>query len=58
MTYLIAVDVGTSGTKTALYDASGRRLAEATAEYSVSRPYPAWAEMDVDDWWRAVCATV
>jgi xylulokinase len=58
MTYLIAVDVGTSSTKTALYNAAGQRLAEASVEYPVSRPQPDWAEMDVDDWWRAVCITV
>jgi xylulokinase len=58
MTYFIAVDLGTSSAKTALYDADGRRLAEAAAEYVVARPQPDWAEMDVEDWWRAVCATV
>ncbi len=58
MSYLIAVDVGTSSTKTALRDADGRLLAEASADYRVQRPYPAWAEMDVEDWWQATCATV
>lgn len=58
MSYLIAVDVGTSSTKTALRDASGRLLAEASAEYAVQRPYPAWAEMDVEAWWQAVCDTI
>lgn len=58
MRYLIAVDVGTSSTKTALRDETGCLLAEAAAEYQVQRPYPAWAEMDVEVWWRAVCVTV
>lgn len=58
MTYLIAVDVGTSSTKTALYDASGLRLAEASAEYPLSRPFSSWAEIDAEAWWRAVCITV
>jgi xylulokinase len=58
MTYLIAVDVGTSSTKTALYAADGRRLTESAAEYSVSRPFPGWAEMNVEDWWHAACTTV
>ena len=58
MSYLIAVDVGTSSTKTALRDSEGRLLAEAVQEYPVHRPYPAWAEMDVETWWLAVCATV
>jgi xylulokinase len=58
MTYLIAVDVGTSSTKTALRDAAGRLLAEASAAYAVHHPFPTWAEMDVKAWWRAACATV
>jgi xylulokinase len=56
--YLIAVDVGTSGTKTALRDEGGRLLAEASVEYPVQRPAPAWAEIDVEVWWQAVCQTV
>lgn len=58
MTYLIAIDVGTSSTKTALRDAGGRLLAEASAAYPVQRPHSGWAEMDVEAWWRAVCQTV
>lgn len=58
MTYFIAVDVGTSSTKTALYAASGLRLAEASAEYPLSRPFSSWAEIDAEVWWRAVCVTV
>src|SRR5512135_3526509 len=58
MSYLIAVDVGTSSTKTALRDADGRLLAEATVDYLLNRPYPAWAEIDAEVWWQAVRATV
>lgn len=57
MAYFLAIDVGTSSTKTALRDAQGRLLAESTAEYPLLRPHPAWAEMDVEEWWQAVCAT-
>lgn len=58
MTYFIAVDVGTSSTKTALYDGDGRRLCTASADYCVSRPYSAWAEMNVEDWWQATYLTI
>src|SRR5512133_4111042 len=58
MGLILSVDVGTSSTKTALRNAEGRLLAEASAGYSVHYPYPAWAEMDVEDWWRAVCVTI
>lgn len=58
MSYLIAVDVGTSSTKTALRDAQGRLLSEAAVDYEISRPRPAWAEIDAEVWWQAVCAAV
>lgn len=58
MAYFIAIDVGTSSTKTALRDAQGRQLGEASANYAVRRPHPVWAEMDVEDWWQAACRTV
>ncbi len=58
MGYSIAIDVGTSSTKTALRNAGGRLLAEATADYPLIRPYAAWAEMDVEAWWRATCTTI
>jgi len=58
MAYLIAVDVGTSSTKTALYHAGGQRLSEAVVEYAIARPSPSWAEMEVEEWWRSLCTTV
>ncbi|MGI5878328.1 MAG: xylulokinase, partial [Christensenellales bacterium] len=58
MGYLVGVDLGTSGTKTVLFDPSGRALAGATAEYPLYQPEIGWAEQDPDDWWRAVCETI
>lgn len=56
--YIIAVDIGTSSTKTALWRADGTFLADAAKEYSISHPFPTWAEIDADEWWRALCDTV
>ena len=50
---LIGIDVGTSGTKTALYDESGKRLAVHTAEYPLYQPQNGWAEQEPEDWWQA-----
>lgn len=55
--YLLTIDVGTSSTKTALWMESGRIVAQASQSYSLHRPDPLWAEIDVAVWWRAVCAT-
>lgn len=53
MDYLLGIDVGTSGTKTALFDTSGGVMASQTVEYPLSQPQNGWAEQDPRDWWRA-----
>ncbi|MFA9381757.1 MAG: FGGY family carbohydrate kinase, partial [Acetanaerobacterium sp.] len=54
MRYTIGFDVGTSGTKTALYDLEGRLAASSTVEYPLYQPQNGWAEQDPADWWNAV----
>ena len=58
MSYLIGIDVGTSGTKTVLFDETGEARASATMEYPLYQPKNGWAEQDPHDWWNAVCKTV
>jgi xylulokinase len=52
MSYLIGLDIGTSGAKAIVADAAGRVLAAATGEYPLSQPRPLWSEQDPADWWR------
>src|SRR5512135_3230958 len=56
--YLLTIDQGTSSVKTALWDETGRTLAEASQAYTLDRPEPVWAEIDANVWWSAICATV
>lgn len=58
MELLLGIDLGTSGTKTVLFDSNGRRLASHTVEYPLYQPKNGWAEQDPEDWWRAVQETV
>ena len=58
MELLLGIDLGTSGTKTVLFDSDGRRLASHTVEYPLYQPKNGWAEQDPGDWWRAVQETV
>jgi len=55
--YVITLDVGTSSTKTALWDEVGRLVAETSSPYPLNRPHPLWAEIDPNIWWQAVCTT-
>jgi xylulokinase len=56
--YLLGIDVGTSGCKSVLLDASGAVAARAAAEYPISSPRPLWTEQDPEDWWRSAAASV
>ncbi|NLO94358.1 MAG: xylulokinase [Clostridiaceae bacterium] len=53
MAYLLGIDVGTSGTKTVLFDASGNTIASNTQEYPLYQPKNGWAEQEPEDWWKA-----
>src|SRR5438046_10318590 len=49
----LGIDVGTSGVKVLLIDASGDIQRSSVAPLSLSTPRPAWAEQDPDAWWQA-----
>ena len=58
MEYLLGVDLGTSGTKTVLFDVNGKAIASATVEYPLYQPRNGWAEQNADDWWEAAKSTI
>ncbi|MBN2325852.1 MAG: xylulokinase [Candidatus Omnitrophica bacterium] len=58
MAYLIGIDVGTSGTKTVLFDEEGKALASRTVEYPLHTPNPGWTEQDPEDWWNAAVNSI
>jgi len=55
MSYLLGIDVGTSGTKTLVCDYRGKVLATAVAEHDSYAPKPGWSEQDPRQWWEATC---
>lgn len=57
MEYIIGIDLGTSGTKTVLFDRAGAVIASASEEYPLYQPQNGWAEQDPEDWWHAAAAT-
>ncbi|WP_346890134.1 xylulokinase [Clostridium sp. UBA1056] len=58
MKYLLGIDIGTSGTKTVLFDKGGNPISSSTEEYPLYQPEIGWAEQDPIDWWKAVCITI
>ena len=58
MKYLIGIDVGTSATKTVLFDERCRVIASASCEYPLSQPQNGWAEQNPHYWYSAVVQTI
>jgi len=56
--YLIGIDLGTSGTKTVLFDECGNRVASSTVEYPLIQPQNGWAEQEPELWWDACLRTL
>lgn len=58
MRYLIGVDIGTSATKTVLFDEHCKVIQSASQEYPLYQPQNGWAEQEPLDWYCAVVATI
>jgi len=58
MKYVLGIDLGTSGTKTVLFDQEGHGICSATVEYPMYQPHNGWAEQDPKDWWNAAVETI
>lgn len=56
--YILKVDVGTSSTKTSLWDQGGTTIAEVTAANQVNRPAALHAEIDGNQWWQTVVQSI
>lgn len=58
MKYLIGIDLGTSATKTVLFDEKGLAISSASYEYPMQQPHNGWAEQNPEDWYNATISTL
>jgi len=58
MKYLIGIDLGTSGTRSVLFNENGVAVCSSTAEYPLYQLNNGWAEQNPADWWNACVTTV
>jgi len=57
--YLVAIDVGTTGLKVTICNDEGKIISSAASQdYPVLTPQPIWAETDPNLWWEAAKNTV
>jgi xylulokinase len=50
----LAIDIGTSSAKAALYSQEGCLLASRSQEYPLLHPRSNWSEQNPEEWWQAV----
>ncbi len=58
MNYLIGIDLGTSSTKTVLFNENGDVIASAGKDYPLYTPNNGWAEQKPEDWRDAAIETI
>jgi len=56
--YLVGVDIGTMGTKAAVFDESGRLLGDAFEESRLIYPRAGWVEQDMEDMYGSCLRTI
>ena len=57
MSYILALDQGTSSSRSIVFDAEGRPLALAQREFRQIFPQPGWVEHDPQEIWQSQLAT-
>lgn len=57
MTYLLALDQGTSSSRSIVFDREGRIVAMAQREFRQIYPQPGWVEHDPEEIWQTQLAT-
>lgn len=55
---LLGIDIGTSACKVAVFERSGKVVAQSTQPYAVYYPHPGWVEQNPEEWWKAICTGI
>src|ERR1041385_3624302 len=58
MKYLLALDQGTTSSRTIVFDEGGATIAAAQREFRQYFPQPGWVEHDADEIWETQAATI
>jgi len=58
MSFLLGIDVSTTGTKALLIDINGQVISSATTPTTLANPYPLWSEQNPHDWWNGTVNSI
>lgn len=56
--YIMAIDEGTTSTRTIIFDHAGQKVADAQKEFPQYFPEPGWVEHNANEIWNAVLSTI
>ena len=56
--YILAIDQGTTGTRSIIFDKNGEIVSSAYQEFTQIYPQPGWVEHDALEIWETVIATI
>ena len=54
----MAIDAGTTGVRSMIFDISGNVVARDYSEFTSLFPHPSWVEQDAESWWTTSCSTI
>jgi D-xylulose kinase len=55
---VLAVDAGTTGVRSMVFETSGNPVGRAYEEFESLYPSPSWVEQDAELWWETTCSTI
>jgi xylulokinase len=55
---LLAIDIGTSACKIAVFNTSGNVVIDCAQSYPSYYPFHGWVEQDANEWWQSVCTGI
>jgi xylulokinase len=58
MSYLLGLDISTTGAKALIIDREGRVIASHTTPQPISQPKPLWSEQNPADWWNGIAQSI
>jgi len=57
MSYYLAIDLGTTGCRSIIFDSALKQIADCYREYGLILPRDKWVEQDADLWWMLTLET-
>jgi xylulokinase len=58
MSFLLGLDIGTSGVKALIMDEKAEKITTSTVEYPLKTPKVNWAEQEPTDWWNGTVEAI